>query len=107
MAQVSLSTTANFTNATFQFPEAEKLRLRLPVSLHRLADLAYNYWWSWHSQAVALFATLDPIGWDRYAHNPVILLESIGFDRLTQMTCDVQYMENYGRSHLGQTKPEY
>ncbi len=90
MTQVSLS-----TNKNFQFPEAEKLRLRLPTSLHRLADLAYNYWWSWHSEAVALFSTLDPIAWDRYAHNPVMLLESIGFDRLTQMTCDPQYMDNY------------
>lgn len=92
MTQVSPSVTFNF-----QFMEAEKLRARLPQSLHRLADLAYNYWWSWHSEAVALFSTLDPAAWERYAHNPVILLESLGFDRLTQMTCDPQYMDKFSR----------
>ncbi len=80
------------TNSNFQFAEAEILRSRLPQSLHRLADLAYNYWWSWQPEAVSLFESIDPTAWERCAHNPVMFLAGLGYDRLTQVTCDPQYM---------------
>ena len=65
------------TNSNFQFAEAEILRSRLPQSLHRLADLAYNYWWSWQPEAVSLFESIDPTAWERCAHNPVMFLAGL------------------------------
>ena len=85
------------TNLNFQFAEAEILRSRLPESLHRLADLAYNYWWSWQPEAVLLFESIDPTAWECCAHNPVMFLEGLGYDRLTQVTCDPQYMTTLNR----------
>ena len=84
-------------NPNFQFAEAELLRSRLPQSLHRLADLAYNYWWSWQPEAVLLFESIDPTGWEQCAHNPVMFLEGLGYDRFTQVTCDPQYMATLKR----------
>ena len=84
-------------NPNFQFAEAELLRSRLPQSLHRLADLAYNYWWSWQPEAVSLFESIDPTGWEQCAHNPVMFLDGLSYDRLTQVTCDPQYMATLKR----------
>lgn len=85
------------TNLNFQFDEAEILRSRLPESLHRLADLAYNYWWSWQPEAVSLFESIDPTAWEWCAHNPVMFLEGLSYDRLTQVTCDPHYMTTLNR----------
>jgi starch phosphorylase len=72
---------------------AAKLGARLPLPLKRLADLAYNYWWSWASDRIALFQNIDPQAWQQCGHNPVALLESVSFDRLTQVAEDPQYIK--------------
>lgn len=76
---------------------AAQLSLRLPTSLKRLADLAYNYWWCWHHEAVSLFVMIDPVEWGRCSHNPIILLQQVSPDRLTQLTCDPQYMKRFAQ----------
>jgi glycogen phosphorylase len=75
--------------------EIQSLKQRLPNSLTRLADLAYNYWWCWNPDAIALFVMVDPGAWERCAHNPVMLLEQTSIERLTQLTCDPQYMKQF------------
>jgi starch phosphorylase len=72
---------------------ANQLGARLPLPLKRLADLAYNYWWSWTSDRIALFQTIDPAEWSRCGHNPVTLLESVSYDRLTQVAEDPSYLK--------------
>jgi starch phosphorylase len=71
---------------------ADSLRARLPVSLNRLADIAYNYWWCWTPDMISLFQSINPDEWERCGHNPVLLLEAVSYDRLTQLTCDPNYM---------------
>jgi starch phosphorylase len=75
------------------FLPVAKLRTRLPVPLKRLADLAYNYWWSWTGDRIALFQNIDPGEWLRCGHNPVALLEAVSYDRLTQMAEDPTYLK--------------
>lgn len=72
---------------------AQKLSEKLPLPLKRLADLAYNYWWSWTSERVSLFQNIDPPLWERYGHNPVALLESVSFERLSQIAVDPFYLK--------------
>lgn len=79
-------------NSTATTP-ATRLSAKLPHSLKRLADLAYNYWWCWTADQVSLFETLNPDEWERCGHNPVVLLESIPYDRLTQLAIDPQYLK--------------
>lgn len=71
---------------------ADQLRSRLPRSLNRLADLAYNYWWCWAADQVSLFEMINPDEWERCNHNPVMLLESISYERLTQLAIDPFYV---------------
>ncbi|WP_026100344.1 alpha-glucan family phosphorylase [Fortiea contorta] len=71
---------------------ASRLSQRLPLPLKRLADLAYNYWWSWSSDRIALFNAIDPQEWERCGHNPVAILESTSYERLTQLAEDPFYL---------------
>lgn len=71
---------------------ANKLSAKLPAPLKRLADLAYNYWWSWTSSHVSLFQAIDPQEWHRCGHNPVALLEATSYERLTQLVEDPGYL---------------
>jgi starch phosphorylase len=72
---------------------AEKLAQKLPLPLKRLADLAYNYWWSWTTDRVSLFRQINPDEWDRCDHNPVAILKSASSERLTQLTEDPSYIK--------------
>src|SRR5881409_4000685 len=51
-----------------------ELATRLPPALTPLAELAYNYWWSWAPDGEKLFAALDERGWELAAHDPIRLL---------------------------------
>ncbi|WP_250124494.1 alpha-glucan family phosphorylase [Chroococcidiopsis sp. CCMEE 29] len=72
---------------------AQKLSKNLPVPLKRLADLAYNYWWSWTNERVFLFQNIAPQEWERHGHNPVAVLESASYERLTQLAEDPFYIK--------------
>jgi glycogen phosphorylase len=72
---------------------AADLRAKLPTPLKRLADLAYNYWWSWTVDRLSLFQSINPDEWERCGHNPVALLEAVSYDRLTQLAKDPQYIK--------------
>ena len=70
-----------------------QLKAKLPSPLCRLADLAYNYWWSWTPERISLFSTVDPAIWQDCHHNPVALLESVTYERLSQIAEDPQYLK--------------
>ena len=50
---------------------------KLPAAIERLHDVAFNLWWSWETEAQALFAAIDPEQWEAVSHNPVKLLDFI------------------------------
>ncbi len=68
-------------------------------TMDKLAELAGNLWWSWDTQATALFAGLAPSRWPQVLHNPVALLaeltpmerEHIQSDPLTGEIVDAVY----------------
>lgn len=72
---------------------AQNLREKLPFPLKRLADLAYNYWWSWTDNRITLFKSIDPQAWEQCGHNPVAILESTSYERLTQLATDPLYLK--------------
>jgi starch phosphorylase len=56
---------------------AAALATRLPAELQPLAELAYNYRWSWTTGGPELFAGIDPIRWGLCHGNPVRLLQEV------------------------------
>ncbi|MCU0550274.1 MAG: alpha-glucan family phosphorylase [Leptolyngbya sp. Prado105] len=71
---------------------ADRLSARLPQALKPLAEIAYNYWWCWTPDMISLFQAINPDEWERCGHNPIVLLETVSFDRLTQLTVEPNYM---------------
>ncbi|PKP51858.1 MAG: alpha-glucan family phosphorylase [Bacteroidetes bacterium HGW-Bacteroidetes-1] len=46
-------------------------------NLTKLSELSKNLWWSWNDDAIALFESIDPTGWQEYEQNPISFLESL------------------------------
>ena len=67
----------------------------LPARIGRLTELAYNLWWSWHPEARALFAAIDPTVWAMTAHNPVKLLREVMPTRLLMLSQDPAFLRRY------------
>ncbi len=67
----------------------------LPERIERLNDLAYNLWWSWNPDAVAVFQKINPVLWDTVSHNPVAFLQQVSRPLLNQAANDHQYLERY------------
>ncbi len=57
-----------------------------------LKTLASNLWWSWNSEAEALFRRMDPSLWEEVSHNPKLLLEKIDYKRLLVLEDDEEFI---------------
>jgi starch phosphorylase len=69
----------------------------LPRRMDRLAELAYNLWWSWNPDAVELFNMIDPLLWVECYHNPVKFLRSVKRKALNAAIHDKRCLERYDR----------
>jgi starch phosphorylase len=72
---------------------ADALRTRLPEPLSALADIAYNYRWSWTPGGPELFAEIDPERWELTLGNPVRQLQEAHPGRLEQLSTDERFLE--------------
>ncbi len=65
----------------------------IPKELSKLAELSRNIWWSWNNEATSLFKSLDPELWEEVAHNPVLLLEKISYNRLKELASNKEVQD--------------
>jgi alpha-glucan phosphorylase-like protein len=63
----------------------------LPLSLAPLKEISRNLWWVWNSKAREIFEYIDPKIWEESAHNPVVLLEKVSFNRFTELEEDEEF----------------
>jgi starch phosphorylase len=70
---------------------------RLPASLERLRELAYNLRWAWNHDTIALFRRLDSDLWETSGHNPVRLLGMIDQKRLDEAAADESFIAHFQR----------
>ena len=64
------------------------VKSHIPEALKKLDELAHNLWWAWNTEAQQLFASLDEDLWKKVGKNPIDLLRSIDYDRLTDLSKD-------------------
>jgi starch phosphorylase len=92
----------------------------LPQRIHRLLELAYNLWWSWHPEGQALYQSIDPRLWEEVYHNPVKFLREVRQSALDRAAQDPEYLRFFHRvmaefdayqvfsqTWYGQTYPEH
>jgi starch phosphorylase len=69
----------------------------LPKELAALQRIAYNLWWCWEPEAIALFKRLDLELWRVTRHNPVEMLGMLQQAALDSLMADEGFM-----SHLAE-----
>ena len=68
------------------------VKSELPKQLKPLEELAKNLWWVWNSPAKALFRDLNPTLWRTTGENPVMVLQRLSGDRITEILADTELM---------------
>ncbi|NJL04889.1 MAG: glycosyltransferase family 1 protein [Chloroflexaceae bacterium] len=67
----------------------------IPERIARLQEVAYNLWWSWHSEARDLYQQIDPVLWELVYHSPTRFLREVRQDALKAAAADPDYLEQY------------
>lgn len=71
----------------------------LPAELEKLAEISRNIWWAWNFEATELFRDLDPELWKETGHNPVLLLESMSYEKLEALSKDKIILKKMNEVH--------
>ena len=66
----------------------------LPEELQCLDELAHNMWWVWNYDAREMWRSLDEDLYEQVAHNPVMLLERLSYERKEEIVKDKAIMKN-------------
>lgn len=69
----------------------------LPGVLAPLADIAANLFWTWSTDAQALFERVDGPAWEASHHNPVQMLQDTAPGRLAELASDSGFVEHLTR----------
>ena len=68
------------------------IQKQLPKRLSGLDTLSKNLWWSWNTEASALFESIDPILWKKSEKNPIQLLDKIPLKRYHELEKDADFV---------------
>ena len=71
----------------------------LPENLKKLQELAYNLWWVWNSDAKNVFRSVDREAWHRAQSNPIMMLNYISYERMTELCNDQSFLMELGRAY--------
>lgn len=69
----------------------------IPDSLTPLKELSKNLWWVWNTDARELFEQVDSEIWEECAHNPVVLLEKVSYQRFQELENDKSFMSEMNK----------
>ncbi len=64
----------------------------LPKELAGLQRIAFNIWWTWEPQAIALFKRIDPDLWRETGHNPMQMLGILQQASLDELCANEGFM---------------
>ncbi|MDY3561811.1 alpha-glucan family phosphorylase [Gemmata sp. JC673] len=70
---------------------------RLPDRLRPLQTLAYNLWWCWNADAVALFRRINPDLFEALDHSPIRLLGATDQSRFEELERDDGFLAHMDR----------
>ena len=73
----------------------------LPARLQSLHTLAYNLWWCWHADAVALFRRVNPDLFAAVDQSPIRLLTSVEQTRFQELAADADFLAHLDRVAAG------
>lgn len=69
----------------------------LPERISRLKDIAFNFWWTWDTEALSLWRRMDLDLWEEVYHNPLKMLGQIPQARLKELSQDDSFLAHLDR----------
>ena len=82
--QMPQSTTPNWFNVL--------VHRNVPAKLKALEELSMNLWWCWNQDAIELFESIDPEAWEKSYKNPIVLLDTISYQRYQELEKDTDFI---------------
>lgn len=64
----------------------------LPQALQPLQQLAENLWWSWNTNAIKLFTSIDPVRWESSGNNPIEMISELSHTAITKLAADTDFL---------------
>ena len=64
----------------------------IPKKLEALDLLSRNYWWSWNTDAIDLFESIDPKLWRETEYNAFLFLEKITLKKYQELERDEEFL---------------
>ncbi|HOK38162.1 MAG TPA: alpha-glucan family phosphorylase [Bacteroidales bacterium] len=72
-----------------------EVQTTLPEKFKCLDNFALNLWWSWNPKAAKMFKYISPELWKKSEYNPVVFLDSISSERLSELENDTCFLKMY------------
>jgi glycogen phosphorylase len=72
---------------------------KLPAGLEPLMELSQNLWWSWNTEATALFNFIDKQGMESNDFNPIAMLEKLSIERAEALIKDKAFIKRMQAVH--------
>ena len=70
---------------------------QLPSRIAKLSEIANNLWWSWNTEFLKLFRTIDNDLWENCDKNPVKFLKMVKQDRIEEIASNAEFLEKYDK----------
>lgn len=67
----------------------------IPARISRLAEIAYNLWWTWHPEAQNLFKQIDARLWEDVYHNPILFLKKVRQTAVDEAASNPKFIRAY------------
>ena len=71
----------------------------LPKNLNKLQEIATNLWWVWNSDAKNIFRCIDIDAWHQAQSNPIVLLNTISYERMLELSKDKKFMAQLDKTY--------
>ena len=71
----------------------------LPKNLNKLQEIATNLWWVWNSDAKNIFRCIDLDAWHQAQSNPIVLLNTISYERMLELSKDNKFMAQLDKTY--------
>ena len=68
---------------------------QLPERIRGLSIIANNLWWSWNTEFLKLFKTIDIDLWERVEKNPIKFLNLVSQDKLDSIIEKKEFLKQY------------
>ena len=75
------------------------VKSNIPEELLKLEELAHNMWWAWNHSARSLFSRLDPQLYEECGQNPVLMLERISYEKLSELSKDKDIIKRMNETY--------